>query len=166
MLSAMKTMLRSIILAAAVLLPVLASAGYDDAIQNYSNGNYEAALKEFRQLSDQGDAQSTYFVGFFYHNGFGVPRDDAEAAKWFRRAAAKNHSLAQYYLGKLAEQGKGVEKDPVAAHMWYSLSVKSAPNERDAAYTTKDINRLERKMTPEQIGKAKELAKNWSPEKG
>src|SRR5581483_5607221 len=153
--------LKRFVLAALLSLPLLASAGYEEALQYYADGRYAEALKEFRQLADQGDPQSLYFIGFFYHMGYGVPRDDAEAAKWFKRAAEKNHSQAQYYLGKLSEQGKGVEKDLVAAHMWYSLSARSAPNERDAAYTTREIHKIERKMTPDQITKAKDLAKNW-----
>lgn len=159
-------MFRTAILAALALFSTLASAGYDEAVLAYSNGRYEEALTEFQRLSAEGDVQSTYFVGFFHHNGFGVKRDDAEAAKWFRRAADRNHPLAQFYMGKLSEQGKGVEKDPVAAYMWYALSVKSSANERDAAYTQKEINRLERKMKPEQVEKAKEMVKSWSPAKG
>lgn len=159
-------MLRKAIVAATLLLPALAGAGYEEAISAYSNGRYEEALKEFHPLAEAGDVQSAYFIGLFHHNGFGVAKDDAEAAKWFKRAAVKNHSIAQYYMGKLSEQGKGVEKDPVAAYMWYSLSVKNAPNERDAAYTQKDINRLEKKLTPEQLSKAKEMIAAFKPANG
>lgn len=159
-------MLRStIVLAGFLAFSTLASAGYEEATQAYAAGNYDAALKEFRALADQGDGKSAYFVGVFYHNGFGVQRDDAEAAKWFKRAAEQNHPLAQYYMGKLSEQGRGVDKDLVAADMWFTLSEKGAANERDVAYTQKEINRIERRMTPDQITKAKDLAKNWKPSK-
>ena len=153
------------ILAALLLLPALALADFDEAVQNYANGNYTPALAEFRRLAEQGDVKSTYFVGYFYHRGYGVPVDHAEAAKWFRKAAAQNDSQAQYYLGKMAQAGQGMERDPVAAYMWFSLSANSAPNNRDAAYTREEVKKLERKMTPEQIAKAKELVANWKPEK-
>ena len=55
-------------------------------------------------------------------------------------------------------------QDPVAAYMWYSLSVKSSANDRDAAYTQREVNKLEKKLTPEQLAKAKELVKNWKPQ--
>jgi TPR repeat protein len=61
--------------------------------------------------------------------------------------------------------GQGVQKDPVSAHMWLSLSAAGAPNERDAAYTRRDIRKLERSMTPEQIAEAKSRAESWKPEK-
>jgi uncharacterized protein len=154
-----------LIFAALLLLPALAFADFDEAVQNYANGNYAPAMTEFRQLAEQGDATSTYFVGYFYYRGYGVPVDVAEAAKWFRKAAAQNNSQAQYYLGKMAQAGQGMERDPVAAYTWFSLSANSAPNNRDAAYTREEVKKLERKMTPEQIAKAKEMVASWKPEK-
>jgi len=38
-----------------------------------------------------------------------------------------------------------------------------APNERDASYTTRDVRRIEKKMKPEEIAKAKEMAEKWKP---
>lgn len=159
-------MFRHVIAAAALLLPTLACAGFDEAIAAYSAGRYDEALKEFRPLAEQGDVQSIYFIGLFNHNGFGVKKDDAEAAKWFKRAAMKNNALAQFYMGSLTERGNGVEKDPAAAYMWYSLSMKNSANERDAAYTQKEIKRLEKKLTPEQLTKAKEMIAAFKPENG
>jgi uncharacterized protein len=156
--------MKRILLIALLCLPALAFADYQDAVQAYANGRYEEALTEFKRLAADGDVKATYFVGLFYHDAFGVPRDNAEAAKWFRKAAEKNDARAQYYMGLLTQKGDGVEKDPVAAHVWYSLSVRSSENVRDAAYTQKEINRLERKMTPEQVAKAKQLAGAWKPE--
>jgi TPR repeat protein len=156
--------MKRLLLIAMLCLPTLALAEYQDAVQAYANGRYEEALTEFRRLATEGDARSNYFVGLFYHSGFGVPRDNTEAAKWFLRAAEKNDSQSQYYLGLLSVKGDGMPKDPVAAHMWYTLSTRSAPNVRDAAYTQKEITKLERKMTPEQIEKAKALATNWKPQ--
>ena len=156
--------MKRLLLIAMLCLPALAHADYQDAVQAYANGRYDEALTEFKRLSGEGDAKATYFVGFFYHNGFGVPRDNTEAAKWFLKAAEKNDAQSQYYLGLLATKGEGIEKDPVAAHMWYSLSVRNSANERDAAYTQREIKKLEKHMTPEQIAKAKEMAKSWKPQ--
>lgn len=147
-----------------LLLPMLAQAGYDDAVQAYAAGDYSKALAEFRTLADQGDTKSQYFVGFLYRHGYGVPVDNTEAAKWFLKAAEKGDSLSQYYLGKMAESGEGMPKDLTLAHMWLSLSVKGAPNVRDAAYTRDDIRKLERKMSAAEIAKAKEMAQRWKPQ--
>jgi TPR repeat protein len=155
--------MKRLLLIALLCLPTLALADYQDAVQAYANGRYDEALTEFRRLAAEGHVKSAYYVGLFYHNAFGVPRDNAEAAKWFLQAAQKNDAQSQYYMGLLTAKGDGVEKDPVAAHMWFSLSVRSSENERDAAYTQKEVRKLEKKMSPEQIAKAKELANSWKP---
>jgi uncharacterized protein len=146
-----------------LLLPLLAHAGFDEGVEAYAQADYAKAMAEFKPLAEQGDARSQYFMGFLYRYGYGVKADPAEAGKWFRLAAEQGDSRSLYYLGKMYENGEGVERDPVAAHMWLSLSARQAPNPRDAAYTREDIKKLERKMSPEQIAKAKELAAQWKP---
>ena len=148
-----------------LLVPLAAHAGFDEAIEAYTVGDYAKAMAEFKPLAQQGDAKAQYFTGFLYHRGYGIDRDDAQAAGWFRKAADQGDSLAQFYLGKMYEKGEGVDKDLTQAHLWLSLSAKNAPNARDASYTREDIQKLEKKMTPEQIAKAKDLAKQWKPEK-
>ena len=152
------------ILAALLLAPVLALAGMEEAVEAYRTGNYAEAMTQFKALSEQGEVSATYYVGFLYHHGYGVPVDYAEAIKWYRKAAARSDFQSQYYLGKLAEQGKGMERDLVAAHAWYNIAARNAPNPRDAAYARDDVSKLERKMTPEQVAKAKEVAAAWKPE--
>jgi TPR repeat protein len=149
----------------ALILSLAAYAGFDEGVEAYSIGDYAKAMAEFKPLAERGDVIAEYFVGFFYHHGYGVPVDRAEAAKWYRKAAAQGDSRSQYYLGKMAEKGEGVDQSLTDAHVWLSLSAKNAPNERDAAYTRQDIQKLERKMSPEQIAKAKELASQWKVEK-
>jgi hypothetical protein len=149
----------------ALVLPLVAHAGFDDAVQAYGTGDYATALAEFKVLADQGKPEAQYFMGLFYHNGFGVPRDQAESANWFLKAARQGDARSQYYVGIMAEKGQGVEKDPVAAHMWLSLSAANPQSSyRDSLYTREAIEKLEKKMTPEQIAKAKETAKKGIPQ--
>lgn len=157
--------MKQLIVSLALLLPLVAHAGFDDAVQAYGTGDYAGALAEFRVLAAQGKPEAQYFMGLFYHNGFGVPRDQNEAAKWFMKAARQGDARSQYYVGIMAEKGQGVEKDPVAAHMWLSLSAANAQtSNRDSMYTKEAIEKLEKKMTPEQIATAKETAKKWNPQ--
>jgi TPR repeat protein len=152
------------VLAALLLAPAFALAGMDEAVEAYRTANYAEAMTQFKALADEGNVSATYYVGFLYHHGYGVPVDYDEAVKWYRKAAAKGDFQAQYYLGKLAEQGKGMERDPVIAHAWYNIAARYSPNPRDAAYARDDARKLERKMTPEQVAKAKEVAAAWKPE--
>jgi hypothetical protein len=147
----------------ALVLPLAAHAGFDEGVAAYSVGDYTKAMQEFKPLADQGEVQAQYFVGFLYYRGYGVPADHAAAVGWFRKAAGQGDSRSAFYLGKMYDKGEGVERDLTQAHFWLSLSAKNAPNARDAAYTKQDIGKLERRMSPEQIAKAKELAAQWKP---
>jgi hypothetical protein len=81
-----------------------------------------------------------------------------ESAKWYRLAAERGHAIAQQILGLLHEAGIGVSQDYVLAHMWFNLSGSQGEKE-----SRKKVNELESKMTPSQIEKAKEMARNWKP---
>jgi len=157
--------MKSMIVGLALLFPLFAYAGFDEGVEAYTQADYAKAMAEFKPLADQGDIRGQYFVGFLYHYGYGVKADQTEAGKWFRLSGEQGDSRSLYYLGKMYENGEGVERDAVAAHTWLSLSAKYAPDSRDAAYTREDIKKLERKMTPEQIARAKEMAGNWKPVK-
>jgi hypothetical protein len=56
--------------------------------------------------------------------------------------------------------GRGVPKDYALAHMWWNLSGSNGNKE---AAENRDI--VETKMSPSQIEKAQELARNWKPTK-
>ena len=93
-----------------------------------------------------------------YDNRLGVPQDDKEAVKWFRLSAEQGHASAQHNLGFMYFNGLGVPQDYVLAHMWWNLS---GSNGYKDAVTNRNI--VEKKMTPSQIEKAQELARNWKP---
>ena len=96
-----------------------------------------------------------------YYEGRGVPKDYKEAIKWFRLSAEQGFAEAQYGLGSIYENGEGgVPQDYVLAHMWLNLS---GSNGIKVAVKNRDI--VEKKMSPSQIEKAKEMAKNWKPTK-
>ena len=150
---------------AGLILSLAAHAGFDEGMQAYQRGDYAEAISEFRPLAAQGDPRAMYYMGFLYHYGYGVSRDQAEAVKWFVLAADRGDILSEYYLGVIYETGDGMERDLVTAHMWLSLYAANAPNYRDQVRTREVIANLERKMTEEQITRAKELAGNWRPQK-
>ena len=76
------------------------------------------------------DLREWFLRGTYYHYGFEVPQDYAEAAKWYRLAAEQGYISAQFALGYLHEQGQGVLQDNVMAHMWYNIA--SANGDADA----------------------------------
>jgi TPR repeat protein len=153
------------ILALALGLVFNASAGMDEGVQYYISGEYDKALAEFKPLAEKGDAKAQYYVGFMYHHGYGMKRDEAEAAKWFLMGANQGEWQSQYYLGVIYEKGVGMKQDLPAAHMWLSLAATNPGTTfRDSLHTKEAVNKLEHKMNPEQIAQAKDMAKGWKPQ--
>jgi len=93
-------------------------------------------------------------LGWAYHEGKGVSRDDREAAKWLRRGAEAGSDFSQLALGTLYRDGAGVEKNLVTALMWMRLA-----EAQNYAGSTEHINHIIQFMTPEQVNEANRLAK-------
>ena len=61
------------------------------------------------------------FVDFgvgMYSNGWGVTKDEREAAKWYRKAADQEHGWAQYAMGRCCLFGIGVSENRTTAQSW------------------------------------------------
>lgn len=143
-------------------LALSAHAGIEEGVQAYAIGEYDKAIAEFKPLAEKGDPSAQYYMGFLYHHGYGVKRDEAEASKWFGMAAEQGDPKSQYYLGVIYEKGQGIPKDLVAAHMWLSLSAANPQSShRDSLYTKEALDKLEKKMNEQQLAQAKEMATNW-----
>lgn len=54
--------------------------------------------------------------------GYGVQRDQKQAAYWYQQAADKGHAEAQFNLARLYSSGEGVKKDEEQAARWVSAS--------------------------------------------
>jgi len=76
--------------------------------------------------------------------------------KWFRKAAEQGIAEAQYNLGFMHDNGQGVAQDYKSAHMWYNTA---AANGGSGAAKNRDI--VAKKMTPSQIEKAQDMAREW-----
>jgi hypothetical protein len=91
-----------------------------------------------------------------YEKGWGVPKDFKLAVKWYRKSAEQGNAKAQSNLGVMYEKGWGVPKDYVLAYMWFNLS---ATNGNKGGQKNRDI--VEKRMTPSQIEKVQDLAREW-----
>ena len=152
------------LIAAVVLLVALAApawAGFNEGMAAYERGDYATALREWRPLAEQGDANAQYNLGIMYRNGRGVPRDFAEAARWYRKAAEQDYAPAQNSLGVMYDNGYGVPQDYVQAHMWFNLGATQG-NKR--ALENRDI--AAERMTPTQLAEAQRLAREWMAKHG
>ena len=80
------------------------------------------------------------------------------AVYWLRLSAHQGNDLAQRKLGLMYERGDGVLQDYVQAYKWYSLG---AANGVKAGAVLRDA--LAKRMTPDQIAEAQQLARKWKP---
>lgn len=70
-------------------------------VRAFKEGDVEAAVREWKDASLQGDAKAAWMLGFAYENGMRVPKDPREAVKWLRMASEKDYPEAEAELGQL-----------------------------------------------------------------
>ncbi len=130
------------------------SAGY----QALQRGDYETALRIFRQLANQDNPHAQLNLGFMYERGLLVTQDYKEAVRWYRKAADQGNAKAQHNLGVMYIRGQGVRQDHARAYMWYDLA--AARGESDAE---RDRDRVAALMSDRQIAAAQRLVRYWKP---
>ena len=62
---------------------------------------YDVAARHWRAAAEAGNAASQNNLGFLYRKGFGLGKDEREAARWYRRAADQGLVDAMTNLGML-----------------------------------------------------------------
>ena len=144
---------------------LLANAGFDEGVEAYAQADYAKALAEFKPLAEQGDAGAEYFMGFLYRYGYGVKVDQARPASGFGWPRIKAIHARCTIWARCMRTVKAWSAIRWPRTCGAACPRSTPPNPRDAAYTREDIKKLERKMTPEQIAKAKEMAAQWKPVK-
>lgn len=110
---------------------------FRSGLSAYDSGDYTRAFHDWFDLAEQGDAKAEAGIGFLFHKGLGVARDDAEAAAWFIKAAEKGQAEAQLLLGSLFFFGQGVPQSYVSAYAWCEIAETNGQSDaqdcRDAA---------------------------------
>ncbi len=103
-------------LLAAMALLVLATPARADVkagVDAWSRGEYEAAVKQWRDPAIKGDPDAQFNMGQAYKMGRGVKTDLNVALDWYKKAAAQGHLQAADSYGHLLHyQGKVSESLP------------------------------------------------------
>ena len=182
----MKNILYTIILS--FLFSFSVFADWEAGVDAYQAGDYATALKEFRPLAEQGDADAQFNLGVMYEDGQGVTQDYKKALKWYRLAAEQGDATAWHQLGVMHHYGWGVKTNYKEALRFYRLA---APQVVQSQYSLGamyyqgqgvnqdiviaymwfyvaakngnprskgNVNVLAKEMKPKQITKAKKLA--------
>jgi hypothetical protein len=62
------------------------------------------AVRAYEAAAQQGSSLAEYYLGYMYHHGEAVEKNDDEAVRWYTRAAAKGHVYAIDTLKKMQQQ--------------------------------------------------------------
>ena len=114
---------------------------YEDGDAAARRGDYATALKLLSPLAQKGLAGAQNNLGKMYLQGHGVAQD------------------FMYVIGQ------GVRRDYVPAYMWFTLAAAGSDQgiAREAREAREARDNLAGMMTPEQIAKAQQLAREWKP---
>ena len=154
----MKT-IRVMILPLLLVAHGLAWGGFDEGLATAQRDDYEAALREWQPLAEQGNAEVQFVLGTIYDLGRGgIPQDFKKAMNWYLRAAQQDHPSAQNNLGVMYLNGDGVPKDYVQAYMWFSIIDADGYSGTQAG---RDRDNVAQHMTPAQIAEAQRLTTEW-----
>ena len=137
----------------ALSLPVSAQ-DFNKGLAAHNDGNYAAAIEEWKPLAEAGDVKSQYKLGIMYENGQGVIQENSEAIKWYRAAADQGDVEAQYKLGFMYRSGNSVNRDNKIAHMWYNIA---SANGSEKSIKSRDGTAV--LMTAAAIEKAQAMAR-------
>jgi TPR repeat protein len=89
---------------AALALAAPALADVKDGVDDWSRGDYAAAVKEWQAPADKGDADAMFNMGQAYRLGLGVTADAAKAEYYYARAAEAGHVRAADTYGLILFQ--------------------------------------------------------------
>ena len=133
----------------------------------YENGlgvqqSYADALDWYRRGAQAGDGLAMYNVGALYENGRGVERSYKAAYDWYTRSADKGIASAMHNLGRMLAEGLGFPADKAEAHAWLTVAggYYSSEDKDEAAANAADSRALASALTPEEMERSKEIAKN------
>lgn len=95
----------------ALAAPVAVDPQFAKVQQLIQAKNFSAAYQELQRLSNAGNAQATYNLGYLTQTGQGTSKDEKKAAQLYEQAGNKGYALANYVLAQnYAAGGLGLAK--------------------------------------------------------
>lgn len=121
-----------------------------------------------RRAADLGSNDAKRALASIYDTGELAPKDYGEALR-LRIEVVNSDAIGSLWLnasalGMMYFRGEGAQKDDVQAYAWFNIA------KRDGVillpYQANTLASLETKLSPEQLTKGQELARNWQPGDG
>ena len=86
--------------------------------------DFLAASSWLKRAADKGDVWALHNLGYYYHSGLGVAKDEAKAVDYYRQASKLGSAPSQNNLGWSYYKGKGVPKSLPNAVYWITKSAE------------------------------------------
>ena len=107
-------------------------------------------------LAERGDPMAMYMMGRRAYEGARTTGDFTEALAWGQKVIKVRRHTGNMLLKMVYLQlGSGGHRDPVQAHVWLRQAID---NSEANLYLVPWLERLEAKMRPEEIERARNLA--------
>ncbi len=92
--------------------------------------DYKLAMEWNLKAASQGFGEGSSNIGLLYENGWGMPINYVEAAKWYLKAIDQHarSGQAELHLGGLYENGSGVSKNSEIAAFLYRTVINQFGN--------------------------------------
>ncbi len=91
----MRNVIKAVLVALVLAFAAPAAAHHSGAgLEAYKRGDYATAMREWRTLAEQGDAEAQNRLGIMYLLSQGVPQDLVLAHLWLNLAARQGHETA------------------------------------------------------------------------
>jgi TPR repeat protein len=114
------------------------------------------AASWYEKAAAQGFAPAQTNLGLLYHEGRGVEQDYKKALALYEKAAEQGITRVRTNLGILHAEGQGTAQDYAEAYKWWALD-----KENGDADAKSNLEKLEPKMTPEQIAEGQRRVEAW-----
>jgi TPR repeat protein len=121
----------------------------------YNAGRYSEALSKFMEIARLGNSDAQRRVATMYAEGKGTPRDYSQAIAWYRKSAAQGD------LGALNELGELYETNPDKGNLVLAYAIYSIGAYLGGSLSVEDRDRLEKRLSPEQLSEAQRLSSGW-----
>lgn len=120
-----------------------------------------AEIETVRKNARAGDLNAMYLLGLWYQTGNGVPKNEAEGARWIVKSADAGYVPAQYALGETFLNGTGIKKNYAMAYAWFLLVATSDRGYKEEYWARENLDWMETYFAKSDRVVGRDFARNW-----
>lgn len=131
-----------------------------------NSSSWPDGISWLKRAEEKGSFNAKRQLAFFYSTGDIGQKDFAEALRLEMELVNFNpRNLNAISLGMMYANGEGTSKDYVQAYAWFNIAKRYGSRLSLPIWATK-FEYLETKLSPEELLRGQELARNWQPGDG